>query len=457
MRKLLLLGIICLVAEIASGENWWNENWTYRLKITLRNSSTRDLKNIPVIVTGETLRKKTGLLKEVIATSSLRVTEVNGQEVISQVDEKDGTGIYQNPGNGQLDKDDEIVFQVSLKPGEEKGFFLYYREKAAPVVEYQTDVRFEKVVYGEKNRLYNGLLANKLMAVGIRGTGTEKEPDGKLRLGGLGKASITSLVLNGKELIYQGHSWGWNLLGGSYTMVSSLLPWTDPELVIDGPVRKIVVCKASGIDRDFTKEVNPSWTLSGKVTGDYYRFFALYSNLPYVTATETVVIKQADPKYSAVYEFAWCPTYPRDWENDVLLVPLAGKAVTVTFPEERNYQTKKAEEGWLAFTNIKEKRGLAMFFEPEKASDITADFHAFHLKREQVLGSDWSKKYAHVQVRFWYKFDNFNLKTVQENRFGFWGVTEENAETIQILYRFLWNNALVKEASFGFPEEKPGK
>jgi len=457
MRKAVLILGMVLWGACGWSQNWWNENWSYRLKITLKNSTAYKWKNLPVVITGETLRKKTGLLKEAIATSSIRVVEPTGQEIPVQVDEKDGTGIYQATGNGQLDRDDEIVFPVSLKSGESQSFFLYYREKLAPLAEYPSEVKFEKIVYGEKNCFYNGRLSNKIISIGLRGSGTETGPDGKLMLGGLGKASITSFVLEGKELVYQGHSWGWNLLGGGYTVVANLLPWSQPELVVDGPVRKIVVCRALGVDKDFTREINPNWALSGKVQGDYYRFFTLYAGIPYVTVSETVVIKQAEPKYSALYEVAWCPTYPRDWEHDVMFLPLGGKAVTITFPEERNYQTKKVEEGWFGIANTKEKRGLAVFFEPEKAADITVDFHAFHLKREQVLASDWSKKYAHAQARLWYRYDNFNLKPVQENRFGFWGLTGEDATGLAAIYQAVWGNALVKEAVFGFPEEKQGK
>ncbi|MCM8768285.1 MAG: hypothetical protein NC911_01165 [Candidatus Omnitrophica bacterium] len=449
----LIIGMVLLGVRAWSQE-WWNENWTYRVKITLKNSTSSEWKNIPVVITGEILRKKTGLLKEALASSSVRVVETSGQEIPVQVDEKDNTGLYQAVGNGQLDKDDEIVFQVNLKPGESKNFFLYYREKPAPIPEYPTDLKFERVVYGEKNCFYNSRVSNKIISVGIRGAATELGSDGKLKMGGLGKASITSFVLNGKELIYQGHSWGWNLLGTGYTTLANILPWGEPELLIDGPVRKIVVCRSPGVDKDFNQEVSPKWTLSGKVQGDYYRFFAVYAGLPLVTVSESVVIKQAEPQYSALYEAAWCPTYPRDWENDVIFLPLAGKAVTITFQDERNYQAKKVEEGWFGIANTREKRGLAMFFEPEKAADITVDFHAFHLKRDQVLASDWSKKYTHVQARLWYRFDNFNLKPVQESRFGFWGLTEEDAAGLAAIYRGVWTNAPVKEAVFGFPEEK---
>ncbi|MCM8786351.1 MAG: hypothetical protein NC899_09020, partial [Candidatus Omnitrophica bacterium] len=228
--------------------------------------------------------------------------------------------------------------------------------------------------------------------------------------------------------------------------------WEDPILLIDGPVRKIVVCKALNQDRNFTEELKgSSWMLSGKIKGDYYRYFILYSGLPYCEAIETIKIENAEPKYHCLYEFSWCPTYPRDWENDKIYIPLAGKSVVINFQDERNYNAKKAEEGYLAIVNTKEKRGLGIFFDKENTRDIFCDFYAAGLKREDVLNNEWNKKYFHTGVRIWYFYDDFNLKQIRENKFGFYGITEENSDLIRTLYKSIWEGIPI---SFGFPEEK---
>ncbi|MCM8804664.1 MAG: hypothetical protein NC833_05380, partial [Candidatus Omnitrophica bacterium] len=267
MRNIKLSGILFVfvfyLSLFSSDEKWWNENWEYRVKITLKNPYEVPFKNIPIIISGEILRRKTGLLKEKISTSSIRIVDLNGVEIPVQVDEKDEIGLFQNIGNGELDKGDEIVFQVSFLPKEEKNLYIYFRKKIAPLPEYPTDLKFTKTVFGQMGINYNGELKNSIISIGIRGSGKEKDEKGNLIYGGLGKGAITSFKIKDKELIYQGHSWGWYLL---YSQISTILPWEDPILLIDGPVRKIVVCKALNQDRNFTEELKgSSWMLSGKI------------------------------------------------------------------------------------------------------------------------------------------------------------------------------------------------
>ncbi|MGB9677184.1 MAG: hypothetical protein ACPLZ9_01065, partial [Candidatus Ratteibacteria bacterium] len=270
--------------------------------------------------------------------------------------------------------------------------------------------------------------------------------------GGLGKASITSFKIKDKQIIYQGHSWGWNLGGGGWTPISNSLPWDNPEILVDGPVRKIVVCKAENVDRNFNEEFKEHlWVLSGKIKGSYYRYFILYSKIPYCEMKENIKIESAEPRYNCLYEFSWCPTYPRDWDNDKLYIPLAGKAITINFQDQRNYKTKKAEEGWLAIANTKEKRGLSLFFDKDNTEDIFADFYGVGAKREDILSNEWNKNYSHTGVRVFYRYNDFNLKQIRENKFGFYGITDEDAEKIRAIYKSIWEGLPI---SFGFPEEK---
>lgn len=447
MVKKLFFIFICMSFFLFPAEKWWNDNWKYRVKVSIKNPYQKNLKNIPVVITGEVLRKKTGLLKNKISTNSVRVID-NNSEIPVQVDEKDNTGIYQKEGNGQLDADDEIVFQVSLKPGEEKNFYIYFTEKLSPLPEYKTDLKFKKIVFMDMGRNYNAELSNSIISIGIRGAGKEKDKNGKLYFNGMGKASITSFAIKNTKIIYQGHSYGW-FLGDS--LISSLLPWSNPDLIIDGSVRKIAACKAKNIDINFTKLLKgQSWRLSGKVKGDYYRYFILYSKIPYCEVIEAVKIVEAEPKYNCQYRFCWCPTYPRDWENDVMYIPLAGKPITIKFQDDRSYMAKKAEEGWLAIANVKEKRGLGLFFDTRHATDIFAGFYARYLKKDDLMKNEWGRKYFHTEVTLFYTYDDFNLKKVRENRFGFYGVTDENGEVLRTIYKGIWKGFKI---SFGFPEE----
>lgn len=433
-----------------SKARWWDENWEYRLSLTVRNPSATALKNAPLIVTGEHLMNQAGLTSERISVLSLRIIDAADKELPIQVDEKDNTGLFLAAGNGILDKDDEIVFQVSLKPKEQRTFLLYFRKKLAPRPVYPSDLKFEKNAFGDRGANYNAVLANGIIEVGVRGDGSEKGPDGKPALGGCGKAAITSLKLNDENLIHLG-SLAW-FLGNSALgeMGAPAIPWKNPELVINGPVRIIAACRAEKVDQDFGND----GPLGGRFKGDIIRYFMLYAGSPLCQMNETYRIDQADPKFHCLYNFYWLPTHPREWDSDQMFVPLGDQAAVVKFQDERNFNTEQASEGWLAVVNPPAQRGLAVFFNPARARGLFADFYPLGSKRRDVMVEGWGRTHLAAQLRFSYIHDDFNLKPVQENIFGFYAVTSETAADIQAIHRLVWDGGLLKAIEFGFPEEK---
>ncbi|MGB9677938.1 MAG: hypothetical protein ACPLZ9_04895, partial [Candidatus Ratteibacteria bacterium] len=406
----------------------------------------RKLENIPIIIKGNILEKAG--IPDKIPINSIRIIE-NSKEIPYQVDEKDNTGLFKNIGNKKLDMDDEVVFQITLNPNEEKNLFIYFTKELSPVPNYLTDIQFKTTIFEIPKTNYNAELSNSTISIGIRGSAEEKDNQGKPIYGGFGKASITSFKIKDKQLIQQFASWAWTL-GGS-NIINFALPWDNPQLLIDGPIRKIVVCKAIGQDRDFTKEYRGDWALTGKVKGDYFRYFILYSKIPYCQMIETIKIEESSSNYTCLYQFFWNPTCPRDWENDKLYIPEDEKAIVINFQDKKNYSAQRPKEGWLAIVNTRDKNGLAIFFDGKNAK-VFADFYGAGLIREQILNDEWGKKYWAAEARIWYEYNNFNSGSIKENKFGFYGVTNENADEIRFLYKAIWEGEGLS-ILFGSPEE----
>ena len=77
----ILLGVasFLLLSFPSHGEGkWWNENWNYRIKLTFKAADGLSGKNIPVVITGEQLFKKTGI-KE-LNLHSIRITDEENEE-----------------------------------------------------------------------------------------------------------------------------------------------------------------------------------------------------------------------------------------------------------------------------------------------------------------------------------------------------------------------------------------
>lgn len=457
----MIIGCICLVCRVLPAKKtkagWWNKNWEYRLSFTVQNPSTTVLTNVPVVMTGKEFMDKAGLTNEKISILSLRLIDSAGREKPVQVDEKDNAGLFLANGSGVMNKNDEIVFEVSLKSGEKQTLTFYFSKGLVPRESYPTDLKFEKTNFSY-NEPYNALLSNSIIKVGIRGDGTEKNPNGTLPFNGWAKASITSLQFKNVDLININSSYDWFL--GNNGLVRDLalnIPWKNPELLINGPVRMIVACRTANININFTKMMKDrNWMLGGKFKGDIIRYFILYAHSPLCEMDETYIIDRADAKFNCLYQFYWMmPTCPRDWDNDQMFIPLAGKSVVIHFKDNRKYNTDKPSEGWVAIVNSRMHRGLAVFFNKNLAANVSADFIPPGITRQEALSSQWDKLNAPAYLGVSYVYNNtFNLKPVQKNVFGYYVMTKETPNDVRAIYNLVWDKGLIKTIKFGFPEEK---
>jgi len=435
--------VVCLgllaSSHLCAAEKWWNDEFEYRVPLTLKETAGIERKNVPALITGEAFIKNTGVSN--VNTHSFRLINSKGGEFPVQVDEKDNTGLYQSSPNYKLDPDDEILFQVDLAAKKKGKYYLYFSGKVTPEPEYGSDVVFEKVSI-TRSKPYNVSLSNAYLLVGIRGSADEEPYKGYSR------ACIARLTNRGKELVRPG---GESLFWGP---TQGLVSWSNPELIARGPVRTTVRLSANNVDNKF-KRTGGGWTITeptkGTLKGKMQRCYSLYNGLPYVECREIYQIKKSSPNFSAsfVFSFRTAPVSPLE-RGDILYGPWEGKIYPIKLEDKSFFNTKYPSEGWVGIHSEKEKNGLALFFDYKKTVYVHACVIRSYLrerrlgkKRDESLSSDFGVTY---------KIEDMRSKKTACNRFGLYVLGEEKGKEIRNLYSALWGSPL--EMKWGRTKEK---
>ena len=271
-----------------------------RVGLTITETAGLPRTHVPVMVTGETVLRITGAAA--IDTRSLRLIPVGGQPVPLQVDEKDGTGLYQAVPNHHLDPDDEILWQVDLAPYAQQRYYLAYGPEALPdTPEDNGDVTLKENAPSGSHP-YHLLLSNSVLQAGIQGN-EQQVYDGRL------KGCLARLSAGGTDLVTYGAPgmWGPTQAGVDWQRL--------PIVVARGPIRTTVAVVAEQVDRAFQRE-GGTWTVveatRGTLKGQMYRYFSLYNHLPYLECREMYQVVKASRDFSAsfVFPFRTAPVSP---------------------------------------------------------------------------------------------------------------------------------------------------
>ena len=325
-------------------EDWAVTQCSYRLVIHF-NTASAALAGQPFVLTGKDFYGLTGLAK--LNWRSVRLFQGENEAPV-QVDERDNTGHYVHTGNGQLDLDDELVFLVNLPTGLSSTYHLYYGTAPSGGPDWpHAPIEFQEV----ETATADAVITNGRLEAHLKGPA--KQP-GVNRLDSHGAGALTGCLLDGKAFTRIHHNWGnyffanrWSGEGG----------WTDPELVISGPLRFIARTHLPSFTRE---DENGNLTFQGCVTNN----FSLYYPAPVLDIEQCAEYEWSDRTQRADYTFYATVGSGLD-PKDLLFVPVAGSPRRVPLtddPYAQVYRERGPEQGWMALVDPVERHGCALFY-----------------------------------------------------------------------------------------------
>ena len=406
--------------------DWTVADCRYRLAVRF-NSSAAGVVGQPIVLTGKAIYELTGL--EDLAWQSVRVF-ADGSELPVQVDEKDGTGLYQDKGNGRLNYDDELVFAVSTSTEAQATYHLYYDSKPTGARTWPaTTVTFEKVDTSTADAvLRNGRLAAYLK-------GPSRRPEENV-IDNFGAGSITNCTLDGKGFTRIGHNWGAYFFGNPWSYDAG---WTKPELIVSGPLRSIARVHLASTTR---KNKAGLKTFDGKVT----HYFSMYAGAPVLDIEQRIEYRWSERRWQASYAFH-AAVGQSPGPEDLLFVPVAGRPRQVTMDgglDHRPYLEHRPEQGWMALLDPVEKHGCALFY---AGMDEVRENLAWvdYAPRRELAPSASIRLYTYLMD---VKYMNRVMQTdnVIDRRFRIVGLTDEDEHAVGRQY-LVWGEDLTRIAA----------
>ena len=383
----------------------------------------------PVVITGDRILE-TAATHE-ISVGALRLKS-GGKDIAFQVDEKDGTGLYQQKGNGRLDADDELVLLVSLKPKQRRTFRLYLATEKNEPPKFESGLEFRPIELTEISRLpYNAMLRNGCLSMGLRAGGPSTK-----RYGMKGNGAITDLRVRGASLVRIGWSHGNMALRSALTGCN----WGLPRLLAEGPVRAIVMIAAENVGES---ERASKWARKN-IPGSVYQYFILYDGIPYLEVQQKFVLSPLPAPLPITYQSYVHPSGgQRDWVNERLLSPQAGGVKLGTYKDGAHYVAERPEEAWVALHNPILGLGIATFF-PRTAASVRAGLYSRRLNLDKIFSSVWNTMAAGTYTEVSLKLEPRDGRV--EQSFGIFGLGSEGPAQVREHYLAFWQSPLGPEA-----------
>jgi len=290
-RRVFLLFCVagCVLSAVRCGgavDSWWNESWECRVRVDVPAAPVA--MRLPVVISGAALRR-TGV-EERVPTASFRVVGPDG-EVPSQVDERDGTAEWVSRPNRRLDEDDELVFVAGSGPSGPSAHFVYFSRHPRPPGRYRTALRYGRPSAAFNKAPIHGVFYDDEFKVGVKGPKTA-DPTARDVLNYCSGA-ISSVRWRGYDFVYPVRAWQWFIPRHPFGGGASEAVWSLPELVIDGPVRKVVLMRGMNV---------------GVTVASVRHWVAVYAGCGVVDFTEAVehtAVPQS-PMYKFQFPLAVC-------------------------------------------------------------------------------------------------------------------------------------------------------
>ena len=359
---MLLLASIVLAA--AAGD-WVVPEARYRIRLSLP-SPGEGVRAVPFVLTGQEFYLLTGSPPP--PTAALWLTDGKAR-IPHQIDERDGDGRLRPQRDGRFDGEDELVFVATLSASTPATYDLYWSlGKPSEPLETRGEslVKTEKPGGREKEYVSFWLRTDRLR-VAVGGTGA---PDPTAhKLANYARGTLAYVELDGWRVNHITSSWGFFLPRHPFGDGPGKFRWSAPTVVVDGPVRTVVESERRGAEwKDKQKRVF--------LRGDVVSQIIVYGSAPVVDVQYRFRYAARSDKWSASFGFPMRIGRTLD-AADVLMVPLLDRVyrrrVTPHHVDEAwyptFYSTPVPEQGWFAWFDSKERRGLAVFY--EKMDTIT--------------------------------------------------------------------------------------
>jgi len=345
-------GLLCSAAE----PPWWQAEWEGRVSLRLPASPVAT--PLPVVVPGKALRGAG--VPDRIPVASFRVIGPHG-EIPCQVDERDGTLELQPHGNHRLDDDDELVFLAPFSDAAPVECFVYFSRHPRPPGQYRTSLR-----YGRPSAAFNaapvhGMFYDRDFKLAVKGP---KLPDPTARsVHNYCSGAISALRWRGHDYVRPTSSWTWFVPGHPFGACAAAVTWSLPELVVDGPVRKVVRMESSDL---------PEPVESVRHT------FAVYAGCGVVDFEETVLYREDQEKIALRFGFplGLAPgfvTAGGTRAGPVLRELTAAELAAQAKPGNVGVHDSSKLDGaepWWAWVSPTARVGLALFFGKRPGADV---------------------------------------------------------------------------------------
>ncbi len=315
---------------------------------------------------------------ERIATSSLRIMD-GVSPVVSQVDEKDGTGDFAVAPNGTLDPDDEICFQTTLAAHETRELFIYFSASPQQAAGEVKPLEVETTESMSAQKPYRVRVANGKLEFGVAGNEKAANDNEKWKEWQAGR--MTLLKADGVGMLSC-----WNPNG-----TLPCMRWPDLKEIVTaakGPVRVVVEARFAAKDVDwFLEDVRWANDANLKNCAKTFRYQAAAGS-PLIEFVEEL-------RYDAIGLDAYKALWPymcvsvggrgAGSAQRVLCPGKDGKPVTLSPEQELSAKLKDGvlqdhadlggnRDGWVACVDVEKKSGLALFGAPT-VNNLSVTYH----------------------------------------------------------------------------------
>jgi hypothetical protein len=224
--------------------------------------------------------------------------------------------------------------------------------------------------------------------------------------------------------------------------------WSDPVVLIAGPVRTVVEVHCTG----FQAKEGDQVTLAGDVT----HYISVWNDLPCVDFEEAV--SYTAPGYDFTWGYYGGEALGKSMdENDRLIAPLMNQAYAVKLPSreagpyQQFYDTWVPEEGWYALQDTGEKTGLATFYETLAEIHARDEWVAYRPAWNPVLHMRTSPGRPEISLSF--KDRALRCRTEWDRNLRYFFLREEKPEEIRFQYA-CWAQPLDTAGKVSAPEQQ---